>query len=119
MTTFKFFKYVNGISSFAAISLELAEGHPEAIFWADEITALESIYGGFVRLGIKDALRWHVASGGQSTAFHVLDFIELLVDTKPDAARCAVTAAAWKALGHNEAEIDFKHDGQWSANLLT
>ena len=112
MTTFKFFKYVNSISSFAAISLELAEGYPGAIFWADEIAALESVYGGSVRLGIKDALRWHAASGGQSTAFRVLDFTELLVDTKPDAARCAATVAAWKALGHNEAEIGFEHDGQ-------
>lgn len=119
MTAFKFFKHMNGISSFAAILLELVEGAPESVVWADEVAPLEAVYGEAVRLGIKDALQWHAAAGGQSAAFRVVDFIELVVDTKPDAARCAATGAAWKALGHDEAKLGFEHDGQWKAKLHT
>lgn len=119
MTAFKFFKHKNGISSFAAISLDIVEGAPGSVAWADEVASLEAVYGEAVRLGIKDALQWHVATGGLSVAFRVADFKELVVDTKPDAARCAATGAAWKTLGHDEAKLDFELDGQWIAKLHT
>jgi hypothetical protein len=117
MTAFKFFKHRNGISSFASISLELVDGPPEAVEWADGISSLQAIYGEAVRLGIKDALQWHIATGGKSAAFLVVNFTELVVDTKPDAARCAATGAAWKALGHDESSLYFAFDGEWRAKL--
>jgi hypothetical protein len=51
--------------------------------------------------------------GGGSAEFTILEFVELLVDTKEDAVRCASAAAAWKALGHSEADLTFKFNGAW------
>lgn len=117
MTTFKFFKHKNGNSSFAAITLELMEGATGIVGWAEALASHEAAYGEAVRLGIKGALKWH-GDGGDSASFRVVDFAELVVDTKPDAARCAATGAAWKALGHDEDRICFELDGQWRAKLI-
>jgi len=116
MTSYKFFKHKNGISSFAALSVELANGSPGNVEWADGIVSFESIYGDVVKSGIRDALKWHTDSGGAPAAFRVLEFTELVVDTRPDAVRCAATGAAWKELGHDDTEILFEHDThEWKA----
>jgi hypothetical protein len=115
MSTFKFFKHKGGISAFAAITLEPQVGLDEGVEWVPEVKSFEPIYGETVASGIRDALAWHSLEGGAATAFRVLEFKELLVDTKPDAVRCAATMAAWKALGHDESGISFEFDREWVA----
>jgi hypothetical protein len=113
MTSFKFFKHKGGISAFAAITLEPQAGVAEGVDWMPAVKSFEPIYGEAVVSGIRDALAWHTLEGGTTTGFLVLELEELLVDTKPDAVRCAATMAAWKALGHEESGISFEFDREW------
>jgi hypothetical protein len=115
MITFKFFKHKNGISAFAAITIELISGAEDSIEWAPMAQAQKKSYGEAVLNGIRDAVAWHVLRGGVATGFKVLEIEELLVDTKPDAVRCAATMAAWKALGHAETDVAFEFDNEWKA----
>lgn len=119
MIAFKFFKTKGGVSAFAAITLEPQAGSDEVVEWMPSVRLFEAIYGKAVASGIRDALAWHSAEGGAPTSFRVLDFTELLVDTKPDAVRCAATMAAWKALGHEESGISFEFDREWIARRNT
>jgi len=115
MSAFKFFRHQGGISAFAAITLEPQVGSREGVEWMSEVKSFEPIYGEAVATGIRDALDWHTLEGGATMAFRVLEFEELLVDTKPDAVRCAATMAAWKALGHEESGINFEFNREWIA----
>lgn len=119
MITFKFFKTKRGVSAFAAITLEPQAGSSEVVEWVPSVILFEAIYGEAVTSGIRDALAWHSLEGGTPTAFKVFEFTELLVDTKPDAVRCAATMAAWKALGHEESGISFEFDEEWIARRNT
>jgi len=118
MTFFKFFKHNDGISAFAAIAVEPITGVRDPIEWGPKVKARQMIYGDAVSDGIRDALDWHLREGGVATAFRILEIEELLVDTKPDAVRCAATMAAWKALGHDETAIAFEFDGAWNARRI-
>jgi hypothetical protein len=115
MTAFKFFKHKNGLSAFAAIALEPVAGVKDTLEWEPAAQALEKFYGEAVSNGIRDAVAWHMLEGGAATAFRVLEIVQMLMDTKPDAVRCAATMAAWKALGHAESGIAFEFDGEWKA----
>ncbi len=112
---FKFFKHKGGLSAFAAITLEQQAGSEGGVEWMSQIKSFEPTYGEAVASGVRDAIAWHTQEGGTSTAFLVLEFEELLVDTKPDAVRCAATMAAWKALGHDESSISFEFEREWVA----
>jgi hypothetical protein len=118
MTTFKFIRHRNGISSFAEVGLEVVHGVAETVLWSVEVASFMPIYGSAVSMGVGDALKWHMAGGGRSASFRVTSIVELLVDTKPDAIRCAATAAAWIALGHDEAQLSFEFDTNWSVILI-
>jgi hypothetical protein len=111
--SFKFFKHKNGISAFAAIGVESAPSSDLSITWTKDVAHYERNYGRAVREGISQALSWHRDLGGGSAEFTILEFVELVVDTKVDAVKCASAAAAWKALGHSEAELTFDFDGAW------
>jgi hypothetical protein len=115
MTYFKFFKHKDGISAFAAIAIEPVSCVEGTVEWAPAVKSLERTYGEVVSNGIRDAVTWHMQEGGGATAFRILEIEELLVDTKPDAVRCAATMAAWKSLGHAETGITFHFDGEWKA----
>src|ERR1039458_6543609 len=104
---FKFLMHKNGISAFAAISVDAIPSSQFSVTWSNDLTQHERGYGTVVREGIADAMRWHCETVGSPAAFTVTEFTELVVDTKPDAVRCASSAAAWKALGHSETEMNF------------
>ena len=115
MNSFKFCKQRGGLGAYAVVSVETIAGSAGFVEWAAAAELFEKFYGVAVRQGIRDALDWHEAGGGTGSAFRVLEIQEFLVDTKPDAVRCAATMAAWKALGHEEAQIVFEFDGEWKA----
>lgn len=107
MREFKFFRYHGGLSAFAIVSLEATPTRAGMIWKADPM--LESFYGAAVRAGLDDAQTWH----GSPVGFEILRVVELLVDTKPDAMRCAATMAAWLELGHAETDLEFIHEAAW------
>jgi len=115
MTYFKFAKLKNGIGAFAAIAVETIDGVSGVIEWSPSEKALQKNYGEAVSNGIEDAVAWHVLEGGQTKSFRILQFEYLVMDTTLDAVRCAATMAAWKSLGHDEAQIVFEYDGEWKA----
>jgi hypothetical protein len=117
--SFKFFNHKNGISAFAEIGVESTLSAEFSVKWADDLAHYERNYGDAVREGIIQALRWHVDAGSGSAAFTISQFIELVVDTKADAVRCAATVAAWKALGHSETDLTFAFDGTWHVTRPT
>ena len=110
---FKFLRTINGISSFAAVGVECVPSSAFAVQWAEGIARFESYYPNAVEAGIAEAHRWHQEMGGGPAQFVVTEFLHLEVDTRADAVRCAATAAAWKALGQNEADLHFEKDGEW------
>ncbi|SRR5258705_10520334 len=111
--SFKFFKHQDGISAFAEVAVESAPSSDFCVKWTSDLANYERSYGGAVREGITQALRWHRDLGGGSAGFTILEFVELVVDTKADAVKCASAAAAWKALGHSETDLTFDFDGAW------
>jgi hypothetical protein len=115
--SFKFFKQQNGTSAFAEIAVKSAPSSDFSVRWTNDRANYERNYGGAVWEGIVQALRWHRDLGGGSAEFTILEFIELVVDTKADAIKCASAAAAWKALGHSETELTFNFDGTWHVTL--
>ena len=115
MSNFKFIRHKGGFGAFAEITLEKQAGLREGVEWMSAVKSFEAIYGEAVASGIRDALAWLLLEGGATTAFKVLGLEVLLVDTKPDAVRCAATMAAWKALGHDESGISFELDREWVA----
>lgn len=115
MSAFKFFRHKGGTSAFAAITLEPHAGLDGGVEWMSGVKSFEPLYGEAVASGVRDALAWHTQEGGDVIAFVVIALEELLVDTKPDAVRCAATMAAWKALGHDESGIRFVFEGEWIA----
>jgi hypothetical protein len=111
--SYKFFKHKNGISAFAEVGIESAPSPDFAVTWAKDVATYERNYGNAVREGITQALRWHRDLGGGPAKFTISDFVELIVDTREDAVRCASAAAAWMALGHSETELAFDFEGTW------
>jgi hypothetical protein len=109
MTSFKFFRHLDGKSAFAVVSVRAVRGTSRIVWSAD--STLQKHYGVAVCAGIEDARAWH---GDPAVGFEVAEVEELLVDTKPDAVRCAATAAAWIELGHAETELQFAFEGaEW------
>lgn len=115
MTFFKFCRHKGGSGAFATITLESVRGTAGDVEWAPASSPLKKFYSDAVSEGVRDALSWHESEGGEAAVFRVLDLQEFLVDTRPDAVRCAATMAAWKELGHEEAGIVFDFDGEWRA----
>ena len=111
--SYKFFKHKDGASAFAEIGIESAPSPEFSIKWANDLKRYEQIYGNAVRQGIAQSLRWHRDLGGSVATFTVSEFVEMVVDTKEDAVKCASAMAAWKALGHSETELAFDFDGTW------
>jgi len=113
MTAYRFCKTKNGITSFASLSIESVDQNATYLIWAENVAKFASRYEAAVKSGIDDAMQWHVESGGKPVAFRVVDFTELLVDTKMDAVRCAATFAAWLELGHLECQLSIEWKGEW------
>jgi len=114
---YKFLKHKNGITSFAAIGLELLPLSEHRVSWPSDLMMYEQLYADAVAEGINFAMQHHLSLEGKPASFLVSEFQELPVDTKFDAVRCAASVAAWKALGHEEDEVTFEFNGSWLAKL--
>lgn len=116
--TSKFFRHKNGLSAFAVVGVETTVASSSSLItWLPEVAIHEREYRDVVANGIAIAFNAHRAKGGGPVSFQIVEFVELLVDTKDDAVQCAATAAAWMALGHDESEVTYEFDGRWHANL--
>jgi len=114
--TKKFFRHRNGISSFAAVTLETTPPTSAAVAWASS-AGCPAEYRDAVISGIAIAHDAHAAIGGQATCFRVVEVVELLADTKADAVLCAAAGAAWVALGHSIAEVRYEFVNAWRASI--
>lgn len=107
----------NGLTAYAAVELEAVASPFVHVTWSGELKRYARKYSKAVEEGTRDAAEWHALLGHSSASFRVVGFTELLVDTRPDAVKCAATAAAWKALGHDEGCLEFMHNGkEWVVN---
>lgn len=109
-----FVRLKNGRTSFAVVGVETLPVADPLAGWAAELTHHARFYDEAIQRGVSDALGWHMRSGGAPASFLVIEFIELYVDTKPDAVQCAATTAAWQALGHDAAQLRYEFIGdEW------
>jgi len=117
--TYKFFRYKNGLAHFAVVGVECWPAVSCSIEWDVILGEYENVYRDAVYDGIMDAVRWHrMKFEGGNFKWFVHQFVELFVDTKVDAVRCAATLAAWKALGHDESGVGFLFRNNWQAHLI-
>src|SRR5262245_36658896 len=112
MTTYKFIRHKHRLSTFAAMSVDVG-AWTHTIAWSDQRQLRRQEWREAVAAGIRRALDEHVGRGLTACGFVVQRVDVLLVDTGPDALRCAAAAAAWMALGHEESELRFEFDGSW------
>jgi hypothetical protein len=117
--SYRFFKHKNGISAFAEVGIESAPSTDFTVTWAKNVVDYERNYEDAVREGIFQALQWHLDLGGGPAKFTISEFVELIVDTREDAVKCASAAAAWMALGHSETELVFDFDAAWHVSKPT
>ena len=116
----KFVRHRHGLTAFARVDVV---ARPEAVWsfpWEVEpkthgLYAIpQHFFGNALESGLRAAAREHGARGGTPHCLTVVSTGCVPADTLEDAVACAATLAAWKALGHDEAEtvVEFV-DGQW------
>lgn len=113
--SFKFFRRLGDATASAAATVEVAALGVEPISW-DATIAPEhrANYGEASAEALEEVSGWHRERGGAGAAFRVVELAGVAADAQPDAVACAISAAAWKALGYPETEIEFRSgDGQW------
>src|SRR5215467_9475140 len=115
--SYRFTKYKDGRGAFAEIGIESVPSSHFSVRLPDSLAIYERVYGSAVYEGISQALRWHHDLEGSLATFTILRFVQLTVDTKEDAVRCASTTAAWMALGHSETELAYNFDGTWQVAM--
>jgi len=85
--------------------------------WDMRLGTVERIYGDVVRRGVEAAYIRHLEIGGEGACIRIVDLVEVVVDTRPDAIQCATALATWKALGHDESEATVEYRNGWEVSF--
>ncbi len=117
MARYRFLKTHNRLTFFAEVEIEARPTETFGVIWGNDDPSSRRWLGEAIEQGIGAAHRCHGRSGGATASFRVTDLRVSNVDTTAGTAMAAATVAAWMALGHDESEISFSFDGDWSAHL--
>lgn len=116
-TTYKFFRMWRGIASFAQITVDTRPCAAHELTWnATEVLTLH-LYRDAIALGVEAAHMRHCELGGETACVTIVDFVDVMVDTKADAVTCAAALATWKALGHDEAAAVVEYRDEWTVSF--
>ena len=111
---YRLLKTQNGVTSFAAVSIESTPAKNWSVTWNPTMTNLETVYGRSVDAGISAARHEHVSRGGKPYAMEIVALDETVSDTQCDAVECAASIAAWLSWGHDEYDVLLRNaDGLW------
>lgn len=113
MGHYRFAKTINGVGSYASISILASVAESFSVTWeqVEERTILHSY---FVNRKIEEVYNIHLRKGGAIMAFEILALEELVAHTTVNAVECATFFATWQALGYDQADLELKMNGsEW------
>jgi hypothetical protein len=114
---YRFLKTRGGITGFASVTVESTPAPELTVSWDPRIAPnLYRDYGTAAREGVTAAFRAHQKRGGLPQQVQISELLETVVDTRPDAVRCAAGIAAWKSWGWPESDVTIlNQEGEWTA----
>lgn len=100
--------------AFAQVTVCSEPSAASRVEWDDGLDGMRRVWGADIEKGIEQAADAHRKGGGAAHSVRVVDVVDVPVDTRADAVRCAAAIAAWTSFGGDESAAGAALDaGGW------
>ena len=106
---FRFLRTRNGVTRFAAVTLTANDAEVWSVGIDASMADAVDRHGDPLRDGVLIAAKAHERLGGRRHSVVIEALEETVVDTSPDAVRCAAAMAAWKSFGRDESNAHISY----------